>query len=72
MKNSFVALMLVAGLFIGTSGCHVITKGNSSWEVYGGVRTEQISEEPASVGIESPVLERLIDNLTDGEATEAE
>jgi len=56
-----------------TSGCAVLTKGSGSWEIYCGVRTEQTSEEPASVGIElSPVLERMIDNLTDGETTEAE
>lgn len=72
MRNSFVALMLVACLFVGNTGCAFVTKGDASWEVYGGVRTTQNSDEPASVGIESPVLERLIDNLTDGEVTEAE
>lgn len=72
MRKSFVALMLVVGLLVGTSGCAVITKGNASWEVFFGVRHGQVGEEPASVGVESPVLERLIDNLTDGEVTEAE
>lgn len=72
MRKSFVTLMLVAGLLVGAFGCAVVTKGNSSWEVFCGVRTEQISEETASVSVESEVLERLIDNLTDGEATEAE
>ena len=72
MRNSFVALMLVVCLFVGNTGCALVTKGDASWEVYCGVRTTQNSDEPASVGIESDVLERLIDNLTDGEATEAE
>ena len=72
MRKSFVALMLVVGLLVGTSGCAVVTKGSGTWEAYCGVRTEKTSEEPASVGIESPVLERMIDNLTDGETTEAE
>lgn len=72
MRNSFVALMLVACLFVGSTGCAVVTKGDSTWEVFCGIRTKQNSEEPASVGVESAVLERLIDNLTDGEATEAE
>jgi len=72
MRKSFVTLMLVVGLLVGTSGCAIVTKGNGSWEAFCGIRTEKISEEPASVGIESDVLERLIDNLTDGEVTEAE
>ena len=72
MRNSFVSLMLVACLFVGNTGCAVVTKGDSAWEAYCGVRTKQNSEEPGSVGVESAVLERLIDNLTDGEVTEAE
>ena len=72
MRKSFVALMLVACLFVGNTGCAFVTKGDASWEVYGGVRTTQKSEEPASIGIVSPVIERMIDNLTDGEATEVE
>lgn len=72
MLKSFVTLMLVVGLLVGTSGCAVFTEGSGNWEAYCGVRTEQTSDESVSVGIESPVIERLIDNLTDGEATEAE
>lgn len=72
MRKSFVLLTLVVGLLVGISGCAVVTNGSASWEVFYGVRHTQGSEEPASVGIESEVLERLIDNLTDGEVTEAE
>lgn len=72
MRKSFVALMLVACLFVGNTGCALVTKGDASWEAYCGVRTTQNSDEAASIGVESPVLERMIDNLTDGETTEAE
>ena len=73
MRKSFATLMLAVGLLIGTSGCAFVTKGSGTWEAYCGVRTEQTSEQPASVGVElAPVIERMIDNLTDGETTEAE
>ncbi len=73
MRKNFVALMLTVGLLVGTSGCAFVTKGSGIWEAYCGVRTEKTSEEPASVGVElAPVIERMIDNLTDGETTEAE
>jgi len=73
MRKNFVALMLVACLFVGNAGCAFVTKGSGTWEAYCGVRTEQTSEQPASVGVElAPVIERMIDNLTDGETTEAE
>lgn len=72
MRKNIVAWLMAVCLLVGTSGCHVVTKGSGTWEAYCGVRTEKTSEEPASVGVESPVIERLIDNLTDGETTEAE
>lgn len=72
MRRSLVLLTLVVGLLVGSTGCAIVTKGSGSWEVFYGVRSAQNSDEPASVGVESDVLERLIDNLTDGEVTEAE
>jgi hypothetical protein len=72
MWKRLVTLMLVACLFAGNTGCALVTKGDSQWEVYCGIRTEQKSEEAGSVGIESSVLEKLIESFTDGETTEAE
>ena len=72
MRNKIAMWLVAVCLLVSTSGCAVVTKGSGGWEVYGGIRTHQDSEQPASVGIESAVAERMIDNLTDGKTTEAE
>lgn len=73
MKDRLVKLMLVACLVFGTTGCSLVTKGAGNWELYAGIRTAKTSEEPASVGIESKVLEdsieKIVDSLTDGEVS---
>ncbi len=73
MRKTLATFVLALCIFVTASGCAFVTKGSGSWEVYCGVRTEKTSEEQASVGIElAPVIERMIDNLTDGKTTEAE
>lgn len=62
MKNT-TRLLLAACLLFGATGCAVVTKGHGSWEVFMGVRTEQISEEPASFGVESEILEDAVSAL---------
>ncbi len=72
MKNRFAVIMLSVCLLFGTAGCAVTTEGNSSWEVYGGLRMNQDSEKPAKVSVGSTILDRIVDSLTDGEVTEKE
>lgn len=72
MKKNIVALLLIACLSVGTMGCAFPTTGEAVWEVYGGVRTRQLSEEPAKVEIQSSVVDKIIDLLTDGKVSDAE
>lgn len=73
MRNRFATLLLAACLVVGpVTGCSFTTTGEANWEVYGGVRTRQLSEESASVEIQSSVVDKVIYSLTDGEVTEAE
>lgn len=73
MRKRFVTSLLAVCLLVGPiSGCSFTTTGEANWEVYGGVRTRQLSEEPASVEIKSSVVDKVVDSLTDGEVTEAE
>jgi len=62
MKNT-TRLLLAACLLFGATGCAVVTKGHGAWEVFMGVRTEQVSEEPASFGVESEFLEDVASAL---------
>ena len=62
MRNT-TRLLLAACLLFGATGCAVVTKGHGAWEVFMGVRTEQISEEPASFGVESKILEKAAEAL---------
>lgn len=72
MTTKVKTLMLTACLLLGTSGCAAITTGEASWEVFAGCRTKQHSEEGAEVRIESSVVEKIVDSMTDKEITEAE
>lgn len=72
MRKSFVTLLIAACLFIGITGCGISTQGEANWELYGGFRTKQHSEEPAEIIVESSVVDKIVDSLTDGEVTEAE
>ena len=72
MRRILATLLLAVCLFGGTSGCAVTTTGEASWELYGGVRTRQHSEEPAKVEVESSVVDSIVNSFTDGEVTEAE
>lgn len=68
MRKSFIALLLTACLLVETVGCTITTTGEASWEVYGGVRTRQHSDQPAKVEIQSSI----IDSLMDGKIPDAE
>jgi hypothetical protein len=69
MTKKLAALLLVICLTFGTTGCSVITSGESSWEVYGGVRTKQISDEPGKVEVKSTLVDKLIDMFSfDGDS----
>ncbi len=72
MRKTLTTLVLALCLFTTAPGCALVTKGDAQWEAYCGIRTKQTSEEAGSVGIESAVLEKLIESLTDGEVTDAE
>lgn len=72
MKKSLIVLIIVAGLFVGSAGCAIQTNGEASWEAYFGVRTKQHSDEPAQVKVESSVVDKIVDSLTDGKVSEAE
>jgi hypothetical protein len=72
MLKSLITLVFVVCLFAGNTGCAIVTKGDSQWEIYCGIRTKQNSEQPGSVGVESAVFEKLIESFTDGETTDAE
>jgi len=73
MRKSFATLLLAVCLMvIPISGCAVGTHGEASWELYAGFRTGQHSEEPAKITVDSSVVDKIVDSLTDGEVTEAE
>ncbi|RLC88977.1 MAG: hypothetical protein DRJ03_00005 [Chloroflexi bacterium] len=72
MTKRLATLLLTVCLAVGATGCAFTTTGEASWEVYGGIRTRQLSEEPAKVEIESSVVDKIVESLTDGEVTEAE
>lgn len=72
MTKKFATLLLTACLAVGTIGCAVTTAGEASWEMYGGVRTRQHSDEPAKVNIQSSVVDKIVDSLTDGEVSDDE
>ncbi len=72
MIKKFVSLLLAVCLVFGSVGCSVVTSGESSWEMYGGVRTKQHSEEPAKVEVKSSVVDKLIDMFSWGNDSEKE
>ncbi len=72
MRRNIVTSLLAACLLIGTTGCMINTTGEANWEVYGGVRTRQLSEEPASVEFQSSLVDKITDSLIDGEISNAE
>lgn len=72
MNKKYVGLFFSACLLIGTVGCAAITSGSGSWEIYGGVRTKQDGDKPAKIEIQSSVVDKIVDSLTDGEVTDAE
>ncbi len=71
-KSTVSKLFAVCLLLIGITGCTASTSGESTWEVYGGFRARQIGETPASVSVQSTVVDKIVDSLTDGEVTEEE
>jgi hypothetical protein len=66
--------VLVVSLFVMfiSFGCAIKTTGKGSWEIYYGVRTEQDGETPSTVSIESSIVDKIVDSLTDGEVSEEE
>ncbi|KKN91215.1 hypothetical protein LCGC14_0220830 [marine sediment metagenome] len=72
MTKKFVTLTLGAFMMIGIMGCTITTAGEASWEMYGGFRTRQHSDIPAKVTIQSSVVDKIVDSLTDGEVSEEE
>ena len=72
MTKRLATLLLTVCLAVGATGCAVTTAGEASWELYGGFRTRQHSEEPAKITVESSVVDKVVDSLIDGEVTEAE
>lgn len=54
------------------SGCSLTTTGESSREIYIGVRTKQHSETPAKVEYQSTIIDKYMESLTDGKTTKAE
>ena len=71
MKKSIAVLCFLTHLLLG-SGCVVTTSGEANWEIYAGIRTKQSSPEPASVEIQSSVVDKLMESFSDGEVSEAE
>lgn len=71
MTKKFATLLLAICLVV-WSGCAVTTTGEASWELYGGFRTRQYSEKPAKAELQSSVIDKIINSLTDGEVTEEE
>lgn len=63
MKRNMI-FMLTIGLVFLVNGCAFETTGVGSWEAYAGVRTKQISEQPAKVIIQSTVIDKIVDLLT--------
>lgn len=72
MRKNFVTLLLATFLLFGTTGCAFTTQGDGSWEIYAGIKTKQHSEQPAKVTIESSVVDKIVDSLTDGKVSETE
>lgn len=72
MKKNIVTSLFALCLFVGTTGCAITTTGEANWEVYGGIRTRQLSEGPASVEFQSSVVDKITDSLTDKEISPAE
>ncbi|KKN99028.1 hypothetical protein LCGC14_0142730 [marine sediment metagenome] len=70
MRNISILLLSVY-LLIFSLSCSVTTRGGS-WEIFTGVRITQHSIQQPSIGIESQVLDGLIEALTDGKITPAE
>jgi len=44
-----IGSIIVTIVFV--AGCSITTTGEGSWEIYGGIRTKQISETPTNVEI---------------------
>lgn len=72
MTKKFATLLVAAFLAISATGCSVLTEGEAFWEVYAGVRHKQKGDKQAKVALESTVVTRVVDWLTDGEPTDGE
>jgi len=65
-----MTLLLTACLFVGTTGCALTTTGEGSWEIYFGVRSKQHSAQPVKVELQSDIVDKITDFLTDYEISE--
>lgn len=72
MKKKIVTFLFAICLAVGLIGCTLSTTGSASWEVYTGIRHQQISEEPAKVAIESSIVDKIVDLFTKPDQTEDE
>lgn len=72
MKKNLFILSIAIYLLIGVLGCNISTTGKGGWEIYTGVRVYQEGDKPANVKIESTVVDKVIDSLTDGEVSDEE
>lgn len=68
MKKNTAIAFLIGCLAFGTAGCSTLITGESTFEIYTGVRVRAVGDVPAKIVVQSD----LIDSLSDGEVTEEE
>jgi len=61
MKNKTMTLALLIFLMF-LSGCRFTTTGEGRLEICLGIHTQQISDGPAVVEVESSIVDKIIDN----------
>ncbi len=72
MAHKVARFLLSVCLIVGLTGCALKTEGGGSWEIYGGVRIKQHSENPAKISLESSIVDKIVDSFTDGKVTKDE
>ena len=72
MRKIHTASFVIACLLSFSPGCAVTSVGSGAWDIFAGVRSQQYSEEPASIKIESKVFEDFLKAIIDGKITPAE
>jgi len=67
MKKLLIGFLITFFTLVSTAGCSVTTKGEANWEVYLGVRTQQVSQEPAKVSLGSSVVDKIVESMSEAE-----